>query len=209
MNRQELIAFYQESITNNLLKSSTDFGGFLELLKTKHRDLLQPQKDFEQSWRGVKGAAFEVLVEYILEQHLRQHDMYLLQGRKLPKREDAVLWELTRQLLVDYKANGKHLPDIDLIVYRRNPLRPVAILSLKTSLRERIAQVAYWSGKVRIPYFFVTTDNDEDFTRSQSNKPRAIAEQDTHGVYLITEQPIVETEKVKQFNRLIADLLTL
>lgn len=165
------------------------------------------KKDFEQSWRAVKGASLENLVLRLL------HDVFRGTSIKIMKWSGArglsqSLKPIYESLLVDYDDLGKHIPDSDLIIYTETPPRLVAILSIKTSLRERIAQVAYWTSKVNVPYFFITVDNDGDFSKASINKPRAIAEADSGGVYLLTEKPFMpkREDKIKAFHHLIDDL---
>lgn len=67
------------------------------------------------------------------------------------------------------------LPDTDMVIANCNIEDPwrsegLAIVSCKTSLRERIAQACYWKLKLlssdttkNVKVFLTTTDNDNDF----------------------------------------------
>lgn len=170
-------------------------------------DKKQKKKDFEQSWRAVKGASLENLVLRLLQDVFQETAINIIKGSGARGLSQS-LKPIYESLLVDYDDLGKHIPDSDLIIYTETPPRLVAILSIKASLRERIAQVAYWTSKVNVPYFFITVDNDGDFSKDSINKPRAIAEADSGGVYLLTEKPFIpkREDKIKAFHHLIDDL---
>ncbi len=165
------------------------------------------KKDFEQSWRSVKGASLENLILQLLLDVFKNGVIKIIKGSGAVKLSSS-LKTIYDALLVDYHDLGKHLPDSDLIIYTETPPHLVAILSIKASLRERIAQVAYWTSKVEVPYFFITIDEDGDFQHETVNKPRAIAEADTDGVYLLTEKPFItkRADKVKLFHQLVDDI---
>ena len=60
---------------------------------------------------------------------------------------------------------------------------------------------------MHIKVFFVTPDEDGTLTkRYPTKKGRAIVEIDTDGSYVMSEEEIEESEKVKNFNRFITDL---
>lgn len=100
----------------------------------------------------------------------------------------------------------------------------VAIVSCKTSLRERIAQACYWKLKLlssdvtkRIKVFLASTDNDKDFAIDLTNRKRIkgktrnriIAEYELDGVYILRDdfKEEWESNKVKRYERIFDDLL--
>ena len=116
--------------------------------------------------------------------------------------------------MVDFGKFGSFLPDVDLIVYDAQNCKVIAVLSSKVTLRERIAQTGYWKIKLsqdkiteNVKVFFITPDEDHTLT---SNKPmkkgRAIVEFDTDGSYIMSEEKIQESDKVKPFDKFIVDL---
>jgi len=88
------------------------------------------------------------------------------------------------------------------------------IIFSKVTLRERIAQSGYWKLKLasdkvteHIKVYFITPDEDGTLTiKSPVKKGRAIVEADLDGSYVLSEETIEESEKVKTFDKFIADL---
>jgi len=132
-----------------------------------------------------------------------------------------------RKLAVKY---GEYLllPDTDMVIVSYVLKEPwqseiLAIISCKTSLRERIAQACYWKLKLlssdvtrNVRVFLATADNDMDFTinsnRRESfngkSRDRIIAEHELDGVYILREDFKEEWEsaKVKRYERIFNDL---
>jgi type II restriction enzyme len=107
-----------------------------------------------------------------------------------------------------------HLPDVDIIIYDPSDSEVLAVLSVKVTLRERIAQTGYWKLKLGsapvtrgVKVFFITPDEDQTLLRRKpTKKGRAIVEVDTDGSYVMSEYKIEENERVKTFDKFIADL---
>ena len=110
----------------------------LEVAREKHEEDFPGNKDFEQSWRSVKGRGLEKLLEFMLRRQLQDLDLELLHAQ-----------EVGKSLKIDYGEYGEHYPDVDLVVFQRSRNRILAILSIKASLRERATQTAYWRLKLR------------------------------------------------------------
>lgn len=142
----------------------------------------------------------------------------VVSGKTFEKKQSENLTEelskVKRNVSVDFGKFGLHVPDADLIIYHPQDYRIVAILSSKTTLRERIAQTGYWKIKLskdpvtrHIKVFFVSPDEDGTFTPEKiKSKSRAIVEIDTDGSYVMTARKIVESEKVKMFDKFLVDL---
>lgn len=175
-------------------------------------------KDHEQSWRAFKGKNFEKLVKFIVEDSLRDLGLALIEGSKLERTQEKNLPQdlakIKRKLLVDFGSFGYHLPDVDLIVYNPKNLKIIAIVSCKVTLRERIAQSAYWKLKLKeqpltkhIKSYFITLDEDNTLAHKlPPKKGRAIVETDLDGSYVLSETPIEESDKVKGFDKFIEDI---
>lgn len=122
--------------------------------------------------------------------------------------------KIKRNLLVDYNEFGSHLPDVDIIIYNPKDCRVIAAISSKVTLRERIAQTGYWKIKLsqdkitkHIKVFFITPDEDKTLSiKKPAKKGRAIVEIDTDGSYVMSEEDIEESNKVKSFDKFISDL---
>jgi type II restriction enzyme len=191
---------------------------------------LHPDKDAEQSWHVFIGNSFQNLVYAILKGYfanLKKKDktfqnLQVLKENELNKNDIIV-----RKLAIRY---GDHLllPDTDMVIANASIEDPwnsdiLAIVSCKTSLRERIAQACYWKLKLlsndttkNVKVFLTTTDNDDDFVlqanREKSfggrSRNRIIAEYELDGVYILRDDfnRAWESQKVKRYERIFEDL---
>lgn len=169
-------------------------------------------KDPEQSWKPFKGRLLEDIIRDTIFEIVTEKGFSVIKGNLLNKEDKHLGKELAkvkRNLVVDYGEFGMHLPDADLIIYEPKTCQPVAIISSKTTLRERIAQTGYWSLKLKqsevtkdIKVIFVTLDEDGDLkVRNPAKKGRAIAEVDIDMTFVISEEKIEESEKVKSIDK--------
>ncbi len=172
--------------------------------------------DHEQSWRAFKGKNLEKLIQYIIEDEVEDIGLKVINGNSLERKTNLPtdLDQVKRNLAIDYGEFGLHLPDVDIIIYDPKNYKVLAVISSKVTLRERIAQTAYWKLKLyqsgitkHIKVYFVTPDEDGTLThRLPSKKGRAIVESDLDGSYVLTEERIEESKKVKLFEHFIDDL---
>jgi type II restriction enzyme len=176
------------------------------------------KNDHEQSWKGFKGNALERLILHIIEDAVQSLGLKIVSGKKFektkPENLPLELKRVKKNLAIDYGEFGFHLPDVDLVIYNPKDYEVLAVLSSKSTLRERIAQTGYWNLKIKndeltkhIKVFFFTLDEDGTLTNQfPIKKGRAIAEIDTDGSYVMTEAKIEESNKVKLFEHFIDDL---
>jgi len=205
-------------------KLATDvYGHISELLKEAKKlhkqDWLKhptPNRDHEQSWRAFKGKNLEKLIQYIITEEVEELGLKVVNGNRL-ERSTSLPMELSqvkRNLAIDYGEFGLHLPDVDIIIYHPRTYKVLAAISSKVTLRERIAQTGYWKLKLlqdeatkHIRVYFVTPDEDGTLTyKKPIKKGRAIVEVDLDGSYVLTEEKIEESEKVKLFEHFMEDL---
>jgi len=173
-------------------------------------------KDHEQSWRAFKGKNLEKLLADIIKDEVEALGLRVVNGNTLERAErlNDELARVKNNLLIDYNEFGKHLPDVDLIIYSPKTCRILAVVSSKVTLRERIAQTGYWKIKLshqkntrHIKVLFVTPDEDKTLSKKEpTKKGRAIVETDTNGTYVMSESVIEESEKVRPFHKFIDDL---
>jgi len=180
-----------------------------------------PNGDHEQSWRAFKGKNLEKLILYIIEDEVEKLGLKVVDGNTIERTNSKNLSEelnhVKRNLLVDYGEFGSHLPDVDIIIYNPRDYEVIAVISSKVTLRERIAQTGYWKIKLsqdkvtkNIKVFFVTPDEDKTLSvRKPTKKGRAIVEIDTDGSYVMSEEEIEESDKVKKFDKFLTDLKNL
>ncbi len=161
----------------------------------------------------------EKLIIYIIQKEIETLGLRITTDKALEtNRLTEELSKVRRNLVVHY---GKYdvIPDTDIVIYDPHDFQVIAIISSKVTLRERIAQTAYWKLKLssdpvtkNIKALFVTPDEDGTLVRklptmtnrSRGFKGRIIVEYDTDGAYVLRE--IEESQKVKTFPKLIEDI---
>jgi type II restriction enzyme len=169
--------------------------------------------DAEQSWKPFKGSNFEKLVLRIIESEIESLNLKCVSGNSLGKEHlPTELSKVYYNLVVRY---GRYsvLPDADLVIYDPKTSRVVGIISCKITLRERVAQTAYWKLKfmndplrMHIRGYLVTADEDGDLVEGmvKPSRDRIIVEHDLDGTYVLRD--VAESDKVKAFPKLIEDI---
>ena len=193
---------------------------FLEEVKELHeRDWKKnPTKggDLGQSWRPIKGNGLERLIQDMISEEVEPLGLKVLNGNLLKKTQglSQQLSQIKRNVLVDYGEFGCHLPDVDIIIYEPDTCKVLAIISSKSTLRERIAQTGYWKLKLsadevtkHIKVYLISPDEDGTLKKTSTppKKARAIVEVDLDGVYLLTEAEMPDSENIKLFEQFIED----
>ena len=218
MTYKDIISVYENK--KKIYKNDTYkyISKLLKEIKEIHRKdaLNRGIMDTEQSWRAFKGKNLEKLIEHIIKDEIKKLNLSIINGNILEHNKygnNNELDLLKRNLAIDYGEFGMHLPDVDIIIYEPNKIKIIAVLSVKVTLRERIAQTGYWKLKLMdsnitkdIKVFFITLDEDEIFSKKPAKKGRAIVEVDTDGCYILTENEFEESNKVKLFSEFINDL---
>ncbi|MFH1560732.1 MAG: BsaWI family type II restriction enzyme [Chloroflexota bacterium] len=225
MNYADLVVIFEKWRTQHELNTYRYTSAILaEAKEVHHADWLKhptASGDHEQSWRAFKGKNLEKLITHIIQREVRELGLEIIQGNTLersqPNNLSDVLNQVRRNLLVRFGAQGEfgfHLPDIDIVIYNPSTSQVVAVVSSKVTLRERIAQTGYWKIKLSqdkttkdIKVFFISPDEDGTLTkRSPMKKGRAIVETDIDGAYVMTEETIEASDKVKSLDQFISDL---
>lgn len=170
--------------------------------------------DAEQSWKAFKGKNFEKLIWHAMDRKFQSElNLRCISGQELGKRNlSKELNQVYRNLLVRY-GDWSLLPDVDLVIYQPDICKIIGVISCKITLRERIAQTAYWKLKLagdpltmHIKGYFVTADEDGDLVEGM-NKPsrnRIIVEHELDGTYALRR--VAESNRVKAFPKLIEDI---
>ena len=225
MDFQHLIKLYEEKKKQYKADAFKHVSELLREAKELHKKDWQksptPDKDHEQSWRAFKGKNLEKLVIHIIKDEVESLGLKIIEGNTLERTNSNNLSEelnrVKRNLLIDYGEFGSHLPDVDIIIYEPETYEIIAVISSKVTLRERIAQTGYWKIKLsqdevtkHIKVFFVTPDEDKTLSiKKPAKKGRAIVEVDTDGSYVMSEEEIEESNKVKKFDKFLMDLQNL
>ncbi len=218
MDFSDLRDMYRQTLVMEGAKAYKSVSQLLRDAKERHKqDFLEdkPYGDHEQSWRAFKGKNFEKLIQHIITDSIEALGMKVINGNHLERRKNLPqdLKRVKRNLAVDFNEFGLHLPDVDIAVYNPKNQRIIALLSIKVTLRERIAQTGYWKLKLladeftkHIKVYFITPDEDGTLTsKFPAKKGRAIVEVDLDGSYVLTEADIEESDKVKLFEHFIED----
>ena len=222
MKFKDLVELYEKYKRNYKSEAYKHISELFEEAKGIHkRDWLKaptPGKDYEQSWKPFKGHNLEKLILYIIQNEVEALGLRVVRGDKFertkPENLTAELSKVKRNVAVDFGEFGLHPPDVDLVIYNPEDCEVIAILSSKTTLRERIAQTGYWKLKLlqdkatkHIKVYFITLDEDKTLTvRKPAKKGRAIVEIDTDGSYVMSEEEIEESDRVKKFDKFLTDL---
>lgn len=190
-----------------------------EAKKLHKKDWLEhptPNGDHEQSWRAFKGKNLEKLIQFIITEEIEELELKVVNGNQLERTTNLSkeLSQVKRNLAIDYGGFGLHLPDVDIVIYNPKNYKVIAAISSKVTLRERIAQTGYWKLKLfqdeatkHIKVYFITPDEDGTLKyKKPTKKGRAIVEADLDGSYVLTEEKIEESSKVKLFEHFIDDL---
>jgi type II restriction enzyme len=191
----------------------------LKEAKVLHKEDLMSRGtlDHEQSWRAFKGNNLEKLIVHILTDEIHALGLKVVSGKTLERTSsklDEVMDKVKRNVLVDYGDFGMRLPDVDIVIFDPSDSHVLAVVSVKVTLRERIAHTGYWKLKLSnapvtkdIKVYFITLDEDKTLSiKEPAKKGRAIAETDTDGSYVMTEENIEESDHVKLFDKFIIDI---
>ena len=220
---EDLLHIYKEWDSDG--RAYEHIGEIFDIAKGKYAAMWHSKPgqagDLDQSWRNWGGNNFEHIVEFLVQsvvKHLNEDsglnlgiatDKALGKGNLPPE-----LDRLKRNLLIDYGVYGSHLPDADLIVYERETVSVICILSCKVSLRERIAQTAYWKLKLlqsdvtrHIHVALATSDKAliKAPVPGKVKKNYAIASTDIDTTYVLNEA-LQPTDRIKSFSDFARDV---
>lgn len=218
MTTDDLITLYEKKkkkFGNEAYKYISDIFAEAKDIHAKNA-IARGVRDTDQSWRSFKGHNLEKLIEYIIVDGVRSLGLEIINGNKIEKRtkNDIVFSTLKRNLCIDYGEYGMHLPDVDMVIYEPETCKVIAVLSSKVTLRERVTETGYWKFKLNeqaytrhIKVFFITLDEDGTLTtKIPAKKGRAVCEVDTDGCYVLTNENIETSNKVKMFSEFLNDL---
>lgn len=197
---------------------------FEEVAKPIHEEIFtskQPNGNLGQSWNSVKGQLFERFVYGVIQSMIEEssaENLQLTYGNKTDENNDhtsRIAEQKTARdsIQIDFGEQGKLSPDADLIVYSNyDNIRVEAIISCKTSLRERIAQTAFWRYKLasseatsHIENILITLDSDGVFFNDKPSKPRAIALNELDAIFVL-KPGFDEHPKLKSLNQFTEEL---
>lgn len=160
---------------------------------------------YKTRWRSASGVAFEKIIEkWLNSTGLHRVGLRVVRGSELPELAKKYITISSKRKCLQQIV---HLaPDRDLPVLNGEN-RVVAVLSLKTSLRERLQETIFWKLLLpQIPFVLVTPDMDKELgTCKKPRKARVLAECFLDGVYVIGD--VNECPLVKKIEELPRDLI--
>jgi len=218
MNFEDLKKMYLRKKKNKPSDFNFVSKMFSEIKGSYKNEAIKRGKDPNMAWNSWSGHNLQKLITFIVKDFIQGLNKNIgitsddeLSRKNLNKELDKV----RRNVEVFYDTHSV-VPDADIIIYNKNDCSVKMIISCKASLRERVAQAAYWKLKLKtseitrnIKIVLVSTDNDKIFTYKDKDitKSRIIAEYELDGSYIFRD--IEESKKVKNFNQIFQDLKTL
>ena len=143
---KDVIQLFEEERSIRGVEAYHYVSKILKEAKELHRQyfLTTGKTDPEQSWRAFKGNNLERFLIHILDEEVRALGLKMISGKALTSNQlSPLLDRVKRNLLVDYGEYGMHLPDVDLVIIDPVDGSVLAAVSVKSTLRERIAQTGY------------------------------------------------------------------
>lgn len=162
----EYDALIEEKYSGDFLKGIKDFERIAEKeLRKLLDDHYETSRSRDQAWKTCKGAIYEYAVYKYLQNLLDSN-------KDLKRRFDVVMGEeaiLSYREQVAIKNWADIYPDADILMIDRENKLVKAIISCKTSLRERLTETAFWKRELektkddKTPkIIFITTDKDNE-----------------------------------------------
>jgi type II restriction enzyme len=178
-----------------------------------------------QSWRTTVGNALQSIIFGVLQEYFEGKDIKLTSDKHLSEQNSkSPELDLVRRMLLIHYNKYSFLPDADIIIYTYREailqVKILAIISIKNSFRERGFETTYWSIKLKdnpnthhIKFFLSTPDVDDEIAyidgRNGPRKMRVIMEYELDSIYMLRQKDCERTEKVKGFEDLFQDILSL
>lgn len=139
------------------------------IAETKLRDTLQEFYDNprsrDQAWKTCKGSLYEYAVFKSIQQAVIKDEglnrrFTVMEGDKASDRHRSQ---------VTIRNWSEIFPDVDILIVEKDGNSVKAIMSCKTSLRERLTETAFWKRELEksestkdIRLVFITTDKDNE-----------------------------------------------
>ena len=169
-----------------------------------------------KNWRAAEGDTFRERIRHIISDPIENLGVKLMSRYELENNStfSEELENVKQYLVIDYGEFNAYLPDVDFVIYILKDSRVVTVISCIVNLKDRIIEEAYWKRKLQadessasIKYYLITADIGKTLEIVDlPTKERIIAETDLDGTYVLTAEPLEESDKVKLFEHFIEDL---
>jgi len=130
------------------------------------------QRSRDQAWKTCKGSLYEYAVFRYIQNIVENDD--ILKDKIIVMMGDEALISHKDQIVIRNWCDI--FPDVDILIIDKQTNSVIAILSCKTSLRERLTETAFWKRELEktrditeIKLVFVTTDKDNEL-RTETNR---------------------------------------
>jgi len=158
-------------------------GNFLDALKNfdslaenNLRNILTryypSQRSRDQAWKTCKGSLYEYAV-FRYMQNIVENDEVLKNKITVMMGDEALISHKEQIVIRNW---SDIFPDVDILIIEKETNSVIAILSCKTSLRERLTETAFWKRELEktrnmteIKLVFITTDKDNEL-RTDTNR---------------------------------------
>ncbi len=208
--KQIYLSRKKKEIDHNFIKEI-----FNEIKEKYKREKRKEGKDANQSWNSWSGKALQQLIKFIVEDFIfsLNYPLGITDDDALRKRKLSFELDKVRRNIEIFYDRYSIIPDADIIIFDKSNYKIIAVLSCKASLRERVAQAAYWKLKFQLNdttknifYYLLSTDNDGDFLNvgDDISRDRIIVEYgEIDKAYIFRNIP--ESGKVRNFSKIFND----
>lgn len=170
--------------------------------------ILEDPTDRDQSNRSKTGTEFEDRVRSLLEE-------YQIEGISITTKKSNLPNSVEEQLQIKYPDGEQVFPDADIVVH--NESEPLAVVSCKKSIRERLTQTQSWYNSYNdvdhletsldhLPFFFVTSDPDGEL--DEGRKPRSVSSA-LSGTFVLDNEFENYNDYIYPFEELVENLRSL
>ncbi len=168
---------YDQIVVNrynqSFLEALKNFDSIAENnLRSILREYYSNQRSRDQAWRTCKGSLYEYAVFRYIQNIIKNNEM--LKDKIMVIMGDEALISHKDQIVIRNWCDI--FPDVDILVIEKETNLVIAILSCKTSLRERLTETAFWKRELEktrdmtdTKLVFVTTDKDNEL-RIETNR---------------------------------------
>jgi len=164
----------EEEFQEDWIKALENFDEITEnKLKLILKEFYPVQKSRDQAWKSCRGLLYERVVFKTLKQIINKDDE-LKKKFEVITGEEGVKEEFLKEQIVIRNWN-EIWPDADILLINKKDSRIKAIISCKTSLRERLTETAFWKREIeerhgsKIFVIFITSDKDEEL-KNETNR---------------------------------------
>ncbi len=162
-----------EKYQGNFLEALKKFDVLAEdSLRSILRKYYSNQRSRDQAWKTCKGSLYEYAVFRYIQNIIESNES--LKNKISVIMGDEALVSYKEQIVI--KNWCDIFPDVDILLVEKENNLVVAILSCKTSLRERLTETAFWKRELEktrdmkeIKLVFITTDKDNEL-RTETNR---------------------------------------